>query len=689
MKILKTILQSNYFYYFLFFLIIFFTLFRINVFKPEKLIEADTYLVFVNEYEIDGDYLKIEGNVHNTKVIAKYYIDTYKEQQYLKNNIKYGTVLEIIGELTLQNNNTIPNGFNYKEYLENNGVSNTILVEKIKVKRQSENIFYIIKNKAYERTKLFKEPSYIYAFVLGNTNYLDNEVNKIYLENGITHLFSLSGLHVSIFALIIINILKAFKIGEFKRIFIVFMVLLLFTFITGYSPSIIRATILFFLIALNKYFKLNVKTENILILTFFISLLLKPNDIYNVGFQLSYIVTYFLIISNFLLKNKSKIKILLLISIISLISSLPIIINLNSEVNLFSIFNNIIFVPFVTYIVFPLALITYIIPFIQEIFYFFIDIMEYLTVLLNNFKMMIVIKYISLIFVLIYYIFLFLLFKTKQFKFLFFNFILILIIKFSNVIDKNTYFYFLDVGQGDSMFILTENKKSIIIDTGGKITYKKENWAVRNSSYSICEDTLVPFYKSLGINKIDYMFITHGDVDHAKEAKCIEQSMNVKQSFINSDEVTEYEKLYNYKKFGNSFIKIDNVKIYNINDNLYDNENDNSLVLLIEINDLKFLLMGDAGVFVEKNLMDRYNLKEIDILKVGHHGSKNSSSKEFIDEVNPKYSIISVGKNNRYGHPNNEVLENLKDSKIYRTDRDGSIMFMIKNNKLKIETCSS
>lgn len=689
MKILKTILQSNYFYYFLFFLIIFFTLFRINVFKPEKLIEADTYLVFVNEYEIDGDYLKIEGNVHNTKIIAKYYIDTYKEQQYLKNNIKYGTVLEIIGELTLQNNNTIPNGFNYKEYLENNGVSNTILVEKIKVKRQSENIFYIIKNKAYERTELFKEPSYIYAFVLGNTNYLDNEVNKIYLENGITHLFSLSGLHVSIFALIIINILKAFKIGELKRIFIVFMVLLLFTFITGYSPSIIRATILFFLIALNKYFKLNVKTENILILTFFISLLLKPNDIYNVGFQLSYIVTYFLIISNFLLKNKSKIKILLLISIISLISSLPIIINLNSEVNLFSIFNNIIFVPFVTYIVFPLALITYIIPFIQEIFYFFIDIMEYLTVLLNNFKMMIVIKYISLIFVLIYYIFLFLLFKTKQFKFLFFNFILILIIKFSNVIDKNTYFYFLDVGQGDSMFILTENKKSIIIDTGGKITYKKENWAVRNSSYSICEDTLVPFYKSLGINKIDYMFITHGDVDHAKEAKCIEQSMNVKQSFINSDEVTEYEKLYNYKKFGNSFIKIDNVKIYNINDNLYDNENDNSLVLLIEINDLKFLLMGDAGVLVEKNLMDRYNLKEIDILKVGHHGSKSSSSKEFIDEVNPKYSIISVGKNNRYGHPNNEVLENLKDSKIYRTDRDGSIMFMIKNNKLKIETCSS
>ena len=83
-----------------------------------------------------------------------------------------------------------------------------------------------------------------------------------------------------------------------------------------------------------------------------------------------------------------------------------------------------------------------------------------------------------------------------------------------------------------------------------------------------------------------------------------------------------------------------------------------------------------------------YNINNIDILKVGHHGSKTSSSKKFIKETNPNYSIISVGKNNRYGHPNKEVLENLIDSKIYRTDKNGSIMFKIKNNKLKIETCS-
>ena len=98
--------------------------------------------------------------------------------------------------------------------------------------------------------------------------------------------------------------------------------------------------------------------------------------------------------------------------------------------------------------------------------------------------------------------------------------------------------------------------------------------------------------------------------------------------------------------------------------------------------------MGDAGVEVEENLLEKYNLKNIDVLKVGHHGSKTSSSKSFIDEINTKYSIISVGKNNRYGHPNDSVLENLNNSKIYRTDQDGSIMFKVKNDKLKIEICA-
>ena len=129
-------------------------------------------------------------------------------------------------------------------------------------------------------------------------------------------------------------------------------------------------------------------------------------------------------------------------------------------------------------------------------------------------------------------------------------------------------------------------------------------------------------------------------------------------------------------------------KLYFLQTKEYASENDNSNVNYIEISDYKFLFMGDASVTTEKEILDKYNLPNIDVLKVSHHGSKTSSGKNFIDEISPKYSIISVGKNNRYGHSNKEVLENLDNSKIYRTDQDGSIMFKIKNNKLKIETCS-
>ena len=134
-------------------------------------------------------------------------------------------------------------------------------------------------------------------------------------------------------------------------------------------------------------------------------------------------------------------------------------------------------------------------------------------------------------------------------------------------------------------------------------------------------------------------------------------------------------------------LNIDDNKLYFLNNKDYGNENDNSNVIYTELNGYKFMFMGDVGVEVEEDLIEKYNLHDIDVLKVGHHGSKTSSGKEFIDEINPKYSIISVGKNNRYGHPNTEVLDNLESSKIYRTDQNGSIMFKIDKDKLKIETC--
>ena len=187
----------------------------------------------------------------------------------------------------------------------------------------------------------------------------------------------------------------------------------------------------------------------------------------------------------------------------------------------------------------------------------------------------------------------------------------------------------------------------------------------------------------------------HGDYDHMGEAINLVDNFKVDNVIFNCGDFNELEhdliKVLDKKniKYNSCINKIDvnNNKIYFLSTREYDNENDNSNVIYFNYNNYKFLFMGDAGINKEMDIVYKYKLSNIDFIKIGHHGSKTSSSKKFIDYVNPKYSVISVGKNNRYGHPNKEVLNNLKDTKIYRTDEDGSIMFKIKNNKLSIETC--
>ena len=188
----------------------------------------------------------------------------------------------------------------------------------------------------------------------------------------------------------------------------------------------------------------------------------------------------------------------------------------------------------------------------------------------------------------------------------------------------------------------------------------------------------------------------HGDYDHMGEAINLVENFKVEKVILNCGEFNELEqdliKVLNKKKIPYysclKELNIDDNTLYFLNTKDYGNENDNSSVIYTELNNHKFLFMGDAGIEVEAKLIQKCNLQDIDVLKVGHHGSKTSSGEEFINKMNPKYSVISVGKNNRYGHPNKEVLDNLKYSKIIRTDQDGSIMFEINNNKSQIEICS-
>ena len=186
----------------------------------------------------------------------------------------------------------------------------------------------------------------------------------------------------------------------------------------------------------------------------------------------------------------------------------------------------------------------------------------------------------------------------------------------------------------------------------------------------------------------------HGDNDHIGESIDIVNNFRIGKVILNCGPFNNLEKKLikvldkNNIEYTSCINNIDlgNSKMYFLNTRIYNNENDNSQVSYIKINDYKFMLMGDASSITEYNILNKYNIGQIDFLKVGHHGSDTSSSKNFINRIKPKYSLISVGKNNKCGHPKQLVLNTLKNTKIYRTDLDGSIEIRLNNNEYNIIT---
>ena len=431
-----------------------------------------------------------------------------------------------------------------------------------------------------------------------------------------------------------------------------------------------------------------------------ILIIIDPYIIYKMSFQYSFIISFYLIKFNTLITNsKDKIHASFLISFISFIVSIPISINNFFSINPFSIILNIFFVPIISSIIFPLTLISLILP-ISNILKIVIDIFEKTSIYLskiNNFT--IIIPKMSIILIILYYIvitYILYSFLNKKYKSILILVILIFIHSNINYVNKSLEVTYIDVLQGDSTLIsLPYNKGNILIDTGGIINYDKEAWKIKNNSFSLATDKIIPYLKSKGIKKLDYLIVTHGDYDHMGEAIKLVENFKVKTVIFNCGTFNDLEQelikvLENKKIRYYSCIKelnIDKYKLQFLNTKEYDNENDNSNVIYLNYDDYKFLFMGDAGIEREKDILEKYNLKDIDFIKIGHHGSNTSSGKEFINEIKPKYSIISVGKNNRYGHPKDEVLETLRNSKIYRTDLDGSIEIKLNKRGYKIRTC--
>lgn len=640
----------------------------------------EDFLCSIDNYKIEEDKMKLEL-VCKEKLVGSYYFKN-DEYKFFKEKVNIGSSVIVKGKLVSPKNNTVPYLFNYKKYLYNKKVYYTLKIDNIKILKENSNPFIKLKNRVIKHVNSYKDSTYLYAFILGKTELISDEVLTSYRENGISHLFALSGLHVSIFSSILLFILKKLRFKEILNYVIIFIFLLLFSFITGFSPSILRATLLFFLLGINKVFYLNIRTLDILYLVFIILVIINPFIIYNLSFILSFTAAFFLIFSSDLLKGKNYFVSLFKVSLLSYFASLPLSIYYFGYTNLLGTILNLVFVPLVSFVVFPLTLLTFIISKFYSILNITTNLLESLSLLFNKFKIIIYFPKIYLIFVFIYLSILMLYIKFKKKICLYLIIVLLIFFKIRPYMDNNTYIYYIDVGQGDSILVVTPHlNKTILIDTGGIVSFNE------NYKSNIVKNKTIPFFRRIGINKVDYLFLTHGDYDHAGEANELLSNFCVKKVFINKGNINNIEKKINNKEvlMLKNFV-IDNIKVNSLNNNVFNNENDDSTILLFNIYDYKFLFMGDASIKTEEYLLNNYILPNVDILKVGHHGSYTSTSTDFINVIKPKYSVISVGENNMYKHPNKSVLDILDNTKLFRTDVDGTIEVKISKKGYKIKT---
>ena len=667
---LRKILLLDYLYLSITLIVLLITIIRLSIPLKSNYNEKSTsFIGIVTKVIIKNE--KVTIYVKNKETVIATYYDS-------KCNLKLGDKVKVLGSFKTPSTNTTEYLFDYRKYLKVRRIFYLIEVDSIKVIKSNRNIYYYLKQKIIDR--LDYNP-YLFTFILGDKSYLESNIKRSYQSNGISHLFSISGMHTALLISIINKLLKRFKLSEKNMFLSTTFILIIYLFLVGLSPSILRAVLFYIIFSLNTINYFYIKPTNLFFIVLNVSLLVNPYYIYDIGYLYSYSISFALIKTLNNIQSNNYFKTLFKTSILSLLISLPITLYNFYEINILSIIYNLIFIPLVSLIIFPLSLIVVIIKPLLPIYNCLVNILELLSLSLSKITIgKLIFKRLPIYIYIIYFIILIVyLYKPKKLIISIF-FILLSIHYFIPYFDSN-YLKIVDVGQGDSSLI-HYNKKNILIDTGGITSY------YRNTDGLVFNNTLSPLFKSSGIKRINYLILTHGDYDHMGEAINIVKNFKVDKVIFNCGEYNYLEKelikVLNKKRINYytciNELKLDDNKLYFLQTKDFNDENDNSNVIYMELNSYKFLFMGDASVTTEKEILKEYDLPKIDVLKVGHHGSKTSSSEEFIDTIDPKYSIISVGKDNKFGHPNKEVLENLKESKIYRTDKKGTITFRLGNN---------
>ncbi len=511
---LKILLQSNKIYYCLLIATILYVGIKVKIGYTSK--------INVNE-DFTGIVTTIVKKENSFKLTIK---GKEKLIVYISNieNIELGDKVVVKGKYTLPKKATIPNNFDYQKYLYNNHIFYIMYAKELKIIKKNQNITFKIKKYILDKTSNYTNNGYLNAFIIGDKT--DLEFYETYQNNGISHLFALSGMHISMLSLIIYKLVNKFK----HKDLIVIMLLLFYITLTNFSASILRTIIFFIILKLNKKLDLNISTKNALLITLSIIMIYNPLIVFDIGFQYSGLVTFGLIVSTKYYK-KNYFYNLFITSFIALLFSVPITLYNNYELNLLSILNNLINVPLITFVTYPLSLLTFLLKFLEPIYNLTINLLEFINNISSIFSLNIIVPKVHIIFYLIYYLLIYLYIESNNKKYILIACLYLLSFKLKPFIDCNNYVYYLDVGQGDSSLIIY-NDIVVMNDTGGTSNYNVSSGCIK-------------LLKSLGYSHIDYLILTHGDFDHMGEAINLVNNFKVEKAifekvhFIYSDKFNQ------------------------------------------------------------------------------------------------------------------------------------------------------
>lgn len=677
--------------------------------------------------ETDYKYIvtiKAEKRYKNVKMIIYFNKDKVELEK-----LTYGNEIVITGKYNEPDGRRNYKGFNYKEYLKTKEIYGIIECESEVQVVKNKNLNFIqlainnlsIKIKQNLDKILLKDTKDLaVGILLGVSSDIDSEVKQNFRDCNLSHMLAISGSHLT-YLILGLNLLLNKKIlGIRKCKVITIIIIIIFMLIVNMSSSIVRAGICTIISILGTLIYRKSDSYTAIAISLLFSLIKNPFSLFNIGLQLSYLATLGIIIFYTMLSkikiSEGKLKKYIIENIISTLSAniliLPITTYYFNTIPTNFLLSNLVAGP-VLGISLIFELITVFISFISiklaqvpgAVVNVCLILLTKITKIISKIPNITVvtpkIASVILIYIIILNVWLYTnkrnIYKNlKISRLLCILIIIILIINFLNI-ERTMRIYFIDVGQGDSSLICTPTGKNILIDGGGSRTPEK---------YDVGEKVLLPYLLDRRIKKLDYIIISHFDADHAQGIEAVIDKIKVKNIVVSrqASQSVEYDKIIKMCK--EKKIKIIDVKrgekividkyayfdILHPGDTLLDDGkgglNANAIVakLNYKMDNKLFtvLFTGDIEYDAEQELVKEYGNKlKSDILKVAHHGSKTSSSQEFINLVKPEIALIGVGKDNTFGHPNYGVIEKLKKikAKIYRTDLDGEIIIKMEAKK--------